>query len=106
MTSPLQQKLKIKGPVVITANRLGDGAVVYRTSNGDWTTKLAEAAVATAAPTAAELLAAANEDGLRAVGAYFAPVEREAAGAVRPANLREQIRLNGPTVALPATFGI
>ena len=32
MTSPLQQKLKITGPVVITANRLGDGAVVYRTA--------------------------------------------------------------------------
>ena len=29
MTSPLQQKLKVTGPVVITANRLGDGAVVY-----------------------------------------------------------------------------
>ena len=32
MTSPLQQKLKINGPVVVTANRLGDGAVVYRTA--------------------------------------------------------------------------
>ena len=30
MTSPLQQKLKVTGPVVITANRLGDGAVVCR----------------------------------------------------------------------------
>jgi len=51
MTSPLQQKLKITGPVVVTANRLGDGAV-------------------------------------------------------RPGNLREHIRLNGPTVALPVTLGI
>ena len=34
MTSPLQQKLKVTGPVVITANRLGDGAVVYRTADG------------------------------------------------------------------------
>ena len=38
MTSPLQQKLKITGPVVVTANRLGDGAVVYRTLNGNWST--------------------------------------------------------------------
>ena len=39
MTSPLQQKLKISGPVVVTANRLGDGAVVYRAADGRWTTR-------------------------------------------------------------------
>ncbi len=33
MTAPQQQKLRIKGPVVITGNRLGDGAVVYRTQD-------------------------------------------------------------------------
>ena len=32
MTSPLQQKLKITGPSVVTANSLADGAVVYRTA--------------------------------------------------------------------------
>ena len=77
MTSPLQQKLKITGPVVITANRLDDGAVVYRTADGRWTTKLDQAAIATAAPAAAELLKAANSDGLIAVGAYVAPVETQ-----------------------------
>ena len=30
MTAPSQQKLKVHGPVVVTANRLSDGAVVYR----------------------------------------------------------------------------
>ena len=31
MTSPLEQKkIKVTGPVVITANRTGDGAVIYR----------------------------------------------------------------------------
>jgi hypothetical protein len=45
MTSPLQQKLKVTGPVVITANRLGDGAVVYRAADGTWTKDLAAAAV-------------------------------------------------------------
>jgi hypothetical protein len=34
MTSPLEQKLRITGPVVVTANRLGDGAVVDRTCPG------------------------------------------------------------------------
>jgi predicted NAD/FAD-binding protein len=106
MTSPLQQKLKLTGPVVVTANRLDDGAVIYRTADGRWTTRLEQAAVATAAAAAAELLAAANGDGLVAVGAYIAPVERQADGSLRPANLRECIRLHGPTIGLPVTFGI
>ena len=52
MTSPLQQKLKVTGPVVVTANRLADGAVIYRTAQGDWTNDLATAAVVTTAPAA------------------------------------------------------
>src|SRR5580704_1722081 len=74
MTSPLEQKLKITGPVVVTANRLGDGAVVYRTMDGDWSTALAQAAVVDTAPAATTLLAAAIADDIGAVGAYVAPV--------------------------------
>ena len=99
MTSPLQQKLKVTGPVVITANRLGDGAVVYRSADGSWTKDLAAAAVVTTTPAATELLAAALADKLKAVDAYVAPVELTAQ-RVQPGNLRERIRLNGPTVAL------
>jgi hypothetical protein len=106
MTSPLQQKLKITGPVVITANRLADGAVVYRTPDGRWTTLLERAAVVSTAPAAGELLAAAAADDLGAVGAYVAPVRVDADGSVRPGNLRESIRYAGPTIDLPATFGI
>jgi hypothetical protein len=101
MTSPLQQKLKVTGPVVVTANRLGDGAVVYRTAQGSWTGDLAGAAVVTTAPAATELLAAALADKLRAVDAYVAPVELTAEQSVVPGNLRERIRLNGPTIPLP-----
>jgi hypothetical protein len=50
MTAPQEQKLKITGPVVVTANRLGDGAVVYRTLNGNWSTALVQAAVVDTAP--------------------------------------------------------
>jgi hypothetical protein len=106
MTSPLQQKLKITGPVVITANRLGDGAVIYRTADGHWTTHLSQAAVVTTAPAASELLAAANADDVEAVGPYVAPVHRGDDGSVSPANLREIIRHGGPTIDLPASFGI
>jgi hypothetical protein len=98
MTSPLQQKLKITGPVVVTANRLGDGAVVYRTRDGNWSTRLDEAAVVGTAPTATELLAAAVADDISAVGAYVAPVRIGAGGQPEPGNLRESIRNAGPTV--------
>jgi len=106
MTSPLEQKkLKITGPVVITANRLGDGAVIYRRAEG-WTTDINIAAVATTAATASELLSAAHADDLNAVGAYVAPVARNPDGTLRPGNLREYIRLTGPSIDLPVTFGI
>ncbi len=101
MTSPLQQKMKITGPVVVTANRLGDGAVIYRTVHGSWATELDQAAVVTTAPAATELLAAAVADDLSAVGAYVAPVRFDAGGRPEPANLREVIRRMGPTIRLP-----
>jgi hypothetical protein len=101
MTSPLQQKLKITGPVVVTANRLGDGAVIYRCAEGCWTTDLAAAAIVTTAPAASELLAAALADVLEAVDPYVASVTVTSDRRVLPGNLREQIRLTGPTVALP-----
>jgi len=100
MTSPLQQKLKVTGPVVITANRLGDGAVVYRSADGSWTKDLAAAAVVTTTPAAIDLLTAALADKLKAVDAYVAPVELTSQ-RVLPGNLRERIRFNGPTIALP-----
>ena len=98
MTSPLDQKIRITGPVVITANRLADGAVIYRRGNGGWTTALDAAVVVTSAAVARDLLSAANADEIRAVGAYVAPVTLAADGAVRPGNLRELIRALGPTV--------
>ena len=104
MTSPLQQKLKITGPVVITANRLGDGAVVYRSADGRWTNDLAAAAVVTTTPAAIELLAAALADKLEAVDAYVAPVTLTREQQVLPGNLRERIRFKGPTVALPGQY--
>jgi hypothetical protein len=98
MTSPLQQKLKVTGPVVVTANRLADGAVVYWRANGAWTTRLEGAEIATSAAAARELLAAASVDQTSAVGAYVAPVKVAADGQVQPGNLREAIRSTGPTV--------
>jgi len=50
---------------------------------------------------ATELLTAALADRLRAVDAYVAPVQVSPEQGVRPGNLREWIRCNGPTVAFP-----
>jgi Protein of unknown function (DUF2849) len=101
MTSPLdQKKIKVTGPVVVTANRTRDGAVIYRHGEG-WTTNLGDAAIVTDAAGAQKLMAAAAADDLGAIGAYVAPVKIATGGQVRPGNLRERIRVGGPTITLP-----
>src|ERR1041384_6147464 len=67
MTAPQQQKLKVTGPVVVTANRLGDGAVVYYTAERQWSTEIEDAIVVTTAAEATELLQAALADDIGAV---------------------------------------
>jgi hypothetical protein len=106
MTSPLDQKIKITGPVVVTANRLADGAVVYRRADGSWTTELDGAEITSDAATARELVQAALADDVRAVGPYIAPIKFTRDGRVRPGNLRELIRRGGPTIELPAAFEV
>ncbi len=101
MASPLQQKLRMGGPVVITANRLSDGAVVHRTASGEWTVELSAAQILWSAAEVQHALKAAQTDTLAAVGPYVAPVAAGGAAA-RPGNLREIIRASGPTFALPS----
>ncbi|MGP9813908.1 DUF2849 domain-containing protein [Rhodopseudomonas sp. NSM] len=102
MTSPLQQKIKITGPSVVTANRTIDGVVIYRTADRGWSTELADAAIVREAEPARALLADAVADDVGAVGAYIAPVRIDDSGDIIPGNLREQIRSSGVTIALPA----
>jgi hypothetical protein len=101
MTSPLQQKIKITGPSVVTANRTRDGVVIYRTAANEWTTDLSGAAIVRAVDEARALLAESVADDLGAIGAYIAPVEITEGGKVEPGNLREQIRRFGVTVGVP-----
>jgi hypothetical protein len=103
MTSPLQQKLKITGPSIVTANRTSDGVVIYRTSSKGWSTELSQAAVVRTADDAKALWAEAMADDLGAIGSYIAPVQVESSGAIKPGNFRETIRLRGTTFALPAS---
>jgi Protein of unknown function (DUF2849) len=101
MTSPLQQKIKITGPSVVTANRTWDGVVIYRNAAKGWTTDLSDAAIVRTADEARVLLAESVADDVGAIGAYIAPVELKDNGAVEPGNLREHIRSEGVTIDLP-----
>jgi hypothetical protein len=100
MTSPLQQKIKITGPSVVTANRTGDGAVIYRTAWGGWSVDLSDAAIVRTADDARKLLAESVADDIGAIGAYIAPVEITDQGSIAPGNLREKIRQQGVTFPL------
>ena len=101
MTAPQQQKLQVTGPVIVTANRLGDGAVVYRTNDNDWSANLQSARVVTTAADAMNLLREALSDEQRAVGPYVASVRIDSRARLSPANLRERIRSEGPTIPHP-----
>ena len=96
-----QKKIKISGPSMVTANRTWDGAVIYRTSKQGWSNELAEAAIVRNSDEARALLAESVADDLGAIGAYIAPVEVRDGGAIKPGNLREQIRSAGVTIGLP-----
>ena len=101
MTSPLQQKIKITGPSVVTANRTWDGIVIWRTASKGWSADLSDAAIVRTADDARALLAESAADDVGAVGAYIAPVEIKDSGKIKPGNLREHIRLQGVTIDLP-----
>lgn len=100
MTSPLQQKIKIAGPSVVTANRTRDGIVIWRTEGG-WSEQLSDARIVRDADAARALLDVAVADDLGAIGAYIAPVTVAENGAIEPGNLREHIRRDGATIELP-----
>jgi hypothetical protein len=101
MTSPLQQKIRITGPSVVTANRTWDGIVIYRTARQGWSADLSDAAIVRTSDEARALLAESVADDVGAIGPYVAPVEIGDGGAVKPGNLRERIRLEGLTIDLP-----
>jgi hypothetical protein len=98
MTAPHQQRIRVTGPVVITANQLQDGRVVYRAADGRWVTELASAAIAANATEAETWLGAVRADSVHIVDPYIAPVANGEDGSWVPANLRERIRERGPTV--------
>jgi sulfite reductase (NADPH) hemoprotein beta-component len=83
---------------ILTANRLSDGAVVYFTAAGTWTTDLRRSVVAREEKAASALLARGQQDAESAivVGPYLIAAA-ESADGLRAVSLREQIRAAGPS---------
>lgn len=84
---------------VLTANRLGDGRVVFLTPAGDWSPQLDDARTVSDDDAAAEISQAGNlaEAQCHVIGPYLIDVVEED-GRLRPAVVREAIRATGPTV--------
>lgn len=81
---------------IITANRLNDGVVIYKTQNG-WSEHIAAAETVAGKDAAATLLASAELDPAIAVGAYEVAVELDGATPV-PLKYRERLRVTGPSI--------
>lgn len=90
---------KAGGHRIVTANRLGDGAVVFLCDGGRWSERVADAVTAVNDAAAAELMQTAERDvaARRVVGPYLIEAVIEG-GALQPLRLRELIRARGPTV--------
>jgi hypothetical protein len=87
----------------VTANRLRDGAVVFRRADGSWSLRVEEAATADTESDAQLLLASAARDETAAlvVASYLIEIEH-ADGQVVPTVYRERIRAFGPSRAFHA----
>lgn len=83
---------------VVTANRLSDGLVLWRTAAGTWSPRLADAQAYDAATFPAALQAAEEDHRARiVVEPYGAAVAREG-DTLRLLTMRERIRAEGPSI--------
>ena len=101
----MQAKVKTKGaaqPLVVTANRLRDGRVVWLAEGGRWSVHAAEAAVFVGEAVESGLaLGAAAERRQEVVAPYAVEVTLGATGP-KPLRAREKYRAEGPSVAAGA----
>jgi hypothetical protein len=85
---------RVKAPVVVTANCLRSGQVVYLNAAHDWIHALQSAVCFDTIEAATDAMAAAD-DGAVVIGAYLVPVTKNT-GAISPTHYREAIRFDGP----------
>jgi sulfite reductase (NADPH) hemoprotein beta-component len=86
------------GTVVLTANRLRDGRVVWYGAHDTWVERIADAEIL-AAGADASALARAQDWARRevVVDVYAVPVESDDTGVI-PVTMRERVRAIGPSV--------
>ena len=87
-----------------TANRLGDGAVVFLDGNYGWSQRFTDARLFSTDSELEDLtlIASRAEETGQVVGAYPIEVDYDfTLGLAVPARLRERIRAFGPTVSSP-----
>jgi hypothetical protein len=86
-------------PMIISANRLVDGRVVYRGEGGSWTEALDRAERFDDQGAAQAELSSAREDVARnlIIDPFLVEVVAEP-GASHPVTLRDRIRARGPTI--------
>ncbi len=84
---------------VVTANRIGDGTVVYLTKDGGWSEWVTDGQVSRSDEERDTLMAVARATAEipEVVEPYVIDVVEEA-GVVRPVRYREAIRAQGPTI--------
>jgi hypothetical protein len=87
---------------IVTANRLLEGDVVYRTAVGRWSPRLADAAFTAEENVANSWLEAAQGDVVQRLIAppYLAEMGLDAVGGLIALDAKERIRAAGPTVRL------
>ncbi len=84
---------------MVTANRIGDGTVVYLTRVGGWSERIADGQVSRSDEEIDTLMAVARATAEipEVIEPYVIDVVEEA-GVVRPVRYREAIRAQGPTI--------
>jgi hypothetical protein len=82
---------------VVSANRLGDGVVVFFDDTGGWTQELARAALARGEREAATLLRRGQAEGFGVIEPFLVAVSQDDDGTLEPLSLREKIRASGLT---------
>lgn len=98
MSTAAAKRVREAGHAVVTANRLRDGAVVWRQADGGWSIHFHDAALLSAEEAATALEAAKRDEAACiVVGSYATPVTPEA----QPASWKERIRALGPSIPVP-----
>ena len=82
---------------VASANRLGDGVVVFLDDAGEWTTGLDRAAIARDKRSGEILLERARVEAFSVIDPFLVAVTEDDEGRIEPVSLREKIRASGLT---------